>query len=106
MSTVYKKRPAKKKAKKVKDVRSSYSVKPSVETQVIEAVYDGKVFLPEQSPILKANTRVRITVEMVKPKRAKKRSFIATAKSIKIDAPSDFSANIDAYLYGRKSFNA
>lgn len=106
MSAVYKKRSAAKKTKKVKDTRGSYTVRTGEKTQVIEAVYDGKVFLPEQSPMLKANTRVRITVETVKPKRAKKRSFIATAKSIQIDAPSDFSTNIDAYLYGGKSFNA
>lgn len=106
MSTTYKKRTTtKKKSGKVKDVRGSYSAKSAGKTQVIEALYDGKVFLPKHSPMLKANTRVRITVETVKTKRTKKKSFLETARSIKIEAPSDFSSNIDAYLYGGKSFN-
>lgn len=105
MTAIYKKRSAPKKARKVKDARGSYSIRAEAKIQVIEAVYDGKVFLPKQTPMLKANTRVRITVETVKSKRAKKKSFLETAKSIRIDAPSDFSSNIDAYLYEGKSFH-
>lgn len=105
MDTVYKKKSATKKKRKIKDARGSYSAKASAKTQIIEAVYDGRVFLPQQSPMLKANTRVRITVEQVKVKRTKTKSFLETAKSIKINTPSDFSANIDEYLYQGKSFD-
>jgi predicted DNA-binding antitoxin AbrB/MazE fold protein len=105
MDIIYKKKPATKKNKKVKDVRVSYSAKTTAKAQVIDAVYDGRVFLPQQMPTLKANTRVRITVEQVKAKRTKKKSFLETARSIKIDAPADFSANVDEYLYGGKSLD-
>ncbi len=105
MNIVYKKKPATKKTRKVKDARASYSAKAAAKVQVIEAVYDGRVFLPQQSPMLKANTRVRITVEQVKVKRTRKKSFLETARSIKINAPSDFSTNVDEYLYRGKSFN-
>jgi predicted DNA-binding antitoxin AbrB/MazE fold protein len=105
MDTVYKKKSVTKKTRKVKDTRGSYSAKTGTKTQIIEAVYDGRVFLPQQSPMLKANTRVRITVEQVKAKRTKKKSFLQTARSIKINAPGDFSANVDEYLYQGKSFS-
>ena len=105
MDTIYKKKPSTKKARKIKDARGLYSSKANSKTQVIEAVYDGRVFLPQQTPMLKANTRVRITVEQVKVKRTKKKSFLETAISIKINAPGDFSANIDEYLYQGKPFS-
>jgi|GEM_PF-755300 predicted DNA-binding antitoxin AbrB/MazE fold protein len=106
MGTVYKKKSDVKKPRKVKDAHGLYSAKAGVKTQVIEAVYDGRVFLPQQSPMLKANTRVRITVEQVKAKRTRKKSFLETARAIKIDAPADFSTNVDEYLYQGKSFDA
>jgi predicted DNA-binding antitoxin AbrB/MazE fold protein len=105
MENIYRKKPGAKKARKVKDARVSYSAKAPAKTQVIEAVYDGRVFLPQQSPGLEANTRVRITVERVKIKRARKKSFLASARAIKINAPADFSTNVDEYLYRGKSFD-
>ncbi|MBI5943139.1 MAG: antitoxin family protein [Chloroflexi bacterium] len=106
MKTVYKKKSGVKKPRTVKDTHGLYSAKASAKTQVIEAVYDGRVFLPQQSPMLKANTRVRITVEQVKAKRTRKKSFLETARTIKINAPADFSTNVDEYLYQGKSFDA
>jgi predicted DNA-binding antitoxin AbrB/MazE fold protein len=76
MKTVYKKKSVVKKPKKVGDAHGLYSAKAGAKTQVIEAVYDGRVFHPRQSPMLKANTRVRITVEPMKAKRAKKKSWL------------------------------
>lgn len=105
MNIVYKKKSATKKTGKIKDARVSYSAKAAAKTQVIEAVYDGRVFLPQQSPMLKANTRVRITVEQMKVKRARKKSFLDSARSIKINAPADFSTNVDEYLYHGKPFD-
>ncbi|MDO9303391.1 MAG: hypothetical protein Q7T89_18525, partial [Anaerolineales bacterium] len=55
--------------------------------------------------LLKPNTRVRITIETVKVKRAKTKSFIETAKTAKLKLPSDFSQNLDDYLYRGKPFN-
>lgn len=106
MAVTYKKTRAVKKAKKVKDLSGTYSVKSSAKIQTIDAVYDGKVFLPNSPLLLKPNTRVRITIETVKVKRARKKSFLETAASIKIDLPSDFSENLDDYLYRGKTFNA
>lgn len=105
MNIVYKKKSATKKTRKIKDARASYSAKTAAKTKVIEAVYDGRVFLPQQSPALKANTRVRITVEQVKVKRARKKSFLDSARAIKIDAPADFSTNMDEYLYRGKPYD-
>jgi len=98
MTKIYQQKPTTQKAKKVEETHASYSAK----AQTIDALYDGHVFLPQQKPALKANTRVRITVEQVKLKRARKKSFLDTARSIKIDAPADFSANLDEYLYQGK----
>lgn len=105
MEPVYKKKSNPKGTRKVKNARVSYAAKAGAKAQVIDAVYDGRVFLPQQAPILKANTRVRITIEPVKVKRPKKRSFLDTARSIKINAPADFSSNIDEYLYQGKPFD-
>ena len=80
METTYKKKNTAKGTRKVKDARVSYVAKASAKAQVIDAVYDGRVFLPQQAPTLKANTRVRITVEQVKVKRAKKKTFLDTAR--------------------------
>ncbi len=40
----------------------------------------------------------------IKPKKQSKESFMAKMRKIKINAPSDFAANIDEYLYGGKDF--
>lgn len=39
----------------------------------------------------------------LKPKKQSKESFIAKMQKIRINAPSDFAANIDEYLYGDKT---
>ncbi|MBM3180355.1 MAG: DUF104 domain-containing protein [Chloroflexi bacterium] len=105
MAVTYKKTRVVKKAKKVKDLSGTYSVKSSAKIQTIDAVYDGKVFLPNSPLLLKPNTRVRITIETVKVKRAKTKSFLEIASSIKIGLPSDYSENLDDYLYRGKTFN-
>ncbi|MGK7875829.1 MAG: hypothetical protein AB4426_21790 [Xenococcaceae cyanobacterium] len=64
------------------------------------AVFDGKVFHPDEPIALKPNTRVRITIETMPSEEDKASSFLETARSLNLEDPSDWSANIDKYLYG------
>jgi predicted DNA-binding antitoxin AbrB/MazE fold protein len=68
--------------------------------QTIEAVYDGAVLRPETELSLEPNTRVRLTVEVLKPTDVKPTSFLRTARSLDLSGPADWSANLDNYLYG------
>jgi predicted DNA-binding antitoxin AbrB/MazE fold protein len=67
--------------------------------KVIEAVYDGSVLRPQTDIELAPNTRVRLTVEFDDPQTPKK-SFLETARSLKLTGPVDWSENLDHYLYG------
>ena len=70
-------------------------------TKTLHALYDGKVLKPEEPLDLKPNVRVRITIDDLKKKRAKKRSFLDTARSLKLEGPSDWSIRLEDYLYGK-----
>jgi predicted DNA-binding antitoxin AbrB/MazE fold protein len=70
--------------------------------KTIEAIYDGQVIRPETPLKLKPNTRVRITVTPVKPSRGKKKSFLETARSLRLKGPTDLAENLDEYLYKGK----
>lgn len=70
--------------------------------KTINAVYDGKVFLPEAPLVLEPNTRVRITIETDQPVLKNQSSFLRTARSLNLDGPNDWSVNLDSYLYGEK----
>ncbi len=72
-------------------------------SHTIEAVFDGIVFHPVKPPKLEANTRVHITIDIAPPDEDKKESFLKTARSLNLDGPSDWSINLDNYLYGDKS---
>ncbi len=87
-------------AKQIKETRGIYSV-----LQTVEAVYDGKVLRTQTPLALKPNTHVRLTIETTQVKRGKSKSFLETARSLKIKGPSDLAENLDEYLYGRKSIN-
>lgn len=69
-------------------------------SKTVEAVFDGEVLRPEEPLELKANTRVRITVEESSAPEPKRRSFLRTARSLNLDGPSDWSERIEDYLYG------
>lgn len=69
-------------------------------TRTIEAVFDGKVLRPEEPLDLQPNTRVRITIETSTEAETKPHSFLRTARSLKLEGPSDWSARIEEYLYG------
>ncbi len=68
-------------------------------SQTVEALYDGLVLRPETALDLEANTRVRLTVEIVSPEPLPP-SFLHTARSLKLSGPKDWSANLDSYLDG------
>ncbi|MEZ4526213.1 MAG: antitoxin family protein [Desulfobacterales bacterium] len=63
----------------------------------IEALYDGKVFLPLMPISLKPDTHVRIAVL---PHEEKTESFLNTARSLQLNGPPDWSEKLDEYLYG------
>ena len=66
----------------------------------IDALFDGKVFHPEQPVTLKSNTRVRIVFDNLSDENNELTSFLETAESLQLDGPSDWSENLDKYLYG------
>jgi predicted DNA-binding antitoxin AbrB/MazE fold protein len=70
-------------------------------TKTLEAVFDGQVLRPDEPLDLRPNTRVRITVENASSPDPKAGSFLRTARSLNLEGPSDWSARIEEYLYGR-----
>ncbi|MBW4667066.1 MAG: hypothetical protein KME60_06370 [Cyanomargarita calcarea GSE-NOS-MK-12-04C] len=66
----------------------------------ISAIFDGRVFRPDQAIPLAPNTRVRLTIETLPSDGEEPVSFLLTARSLNLQGPSDWSANIDKYLSG------
>ena len=58
-------------------------------------VYDGKVLRPTKPLELEPNTAVRVTIAAPKVKRAKKKSFLKVIEALNVEAPPDWSENID-----------
>lgn len=69
-------------------------------TQTLDAIFDGEVLRPETSLDLQPNTKVRLTVEVVEQKSENPKSFLETARSLKLQGSPDWSEKIDDYLYG------
>jgi predicted DNA-binding antitoxin AbrB/MazE fold protein len=65
----------------------------------LHLIYDGKVFHPEEPVELKPDTRVRVTIEATEPVSPQPRSFLRTARSLRLDGPPDWSARLEEYLY-------
>jgi hypothetical protein len=74
--------------------------------QTVDALFDGKVLRPDTALPLEANTRVRVTVETLPVEQQPPRSFLRTARSLKLDGPVDWSTNLDNYLYGMCIFHS
>ena len=72
-------------------------------SETIEALYDGSVLRPVEPLTLEPNTRVWIVIEIVPPTTEMPLSFLRTARSLNLDGPSDWSANLEDYLYGDKA---
>jgi hypothetical protein len=69
-------------------------------TQTVEPVYAGAVLRPESSLGLQPNTRISLAVEVLPPAEAAPPSFLRTVRSLDPRGPTDWSANLDHYLYG------
>lgn len=69
-------------------------------SQTLEAVFDGKVILPDEPITLEPNTRVRVVIEAVPQAPTKPVSFLRAARALKLKGPADWSTNLDSYLYG------
>lgn len=72
-------------------------------SKTIEALFDGTVFRPAEPLTLEPNTRVWIVIETTPPPTEKAISFLRTARSLNLDGPPDWSANLENYLYGDKT---
>ncbi len=66
--------------------------------KIVEAVFDGEVLRPVEPVELEPNTRVRITLEVMGEAVGKPASFLQTARSLKLEGPTDWSARLDEYL--------
>ena len=71
-------------------------------TKTIEAVFDGVTLHPEEPLELAPNTRVRLTIELPSSTETPT-SFLRTARSLKLDGPADWSANLEEHLYGKRT---
>ncbi|MDF5724215.1 MAG: hypothetical protein PUP91_27875 [Rhizonema sp. PD37] len=69
----------------------------------IAAVFDGQVFRPTKPITPPANTHVQITIETLPPNEQETVSFLQTARSLNLEGPSDWSANVDKYLYAQET---
>ncbi len=70
--------------------------------QTVDAFFDGTVLRPDTPLPLEANTRVRVTVETLPAQVQPPRSFLRTARSLKLEGPADWAENLENYLYGEE----
>jgi len=68
--------------------------------KMIEALFDGTALYPAETLTIEPNTRVWIVVEPMPLAFAAPKSFLQTARSLELDGPSDWSVNLEKYLYG------
>lgn len=69
---------------------------------MIDAVFDGKAFLPVEPITLEPNTKVKISIQT---NTGAPYSFLDVAQSLNLDGPPDWSEKLDEYLYGGKLLN-
>jgi predicted DNA-binding antitoxin AbrB/MazE fold protein len=72
-------------------------------SKTLEAIFDGEVLRPEEPLELAPDTRVRITIETTDDSQSPPASFLQTARALNLDAPPDWSDNLEEYLYSRES---
>ncbi|MGK7925617.1 MAG: hypothetical protein AB4290_10290 [Spirulina sp.] len=68
--------------------------------ETFTAVFDGKVFRPTSAIALPPNTSVEITIKTIENDNREPVSFLEVARSLKLEGPTDWSENLDKYLYG------
>lgn len=69
-------------------------------SQTLEATFDGQVFRPVQTVELQPDTQVELVVTVKAQPEENSKSFLRTARALKLKGPKDFSSRIDDYLYG------
>lgn len=69
-------------------------------SQILEATFDGSVFRPNETVELQPDTRVQLVVTVKEAADEKSKSFLRTARSLKLRGPKDWSERVDDYLYG------
>ncbi len=74
-------------------------------SQTLEATFDGQVFRPVETVALQPNTQVQLIVTIKAAFEEKPKSFLRTARSLKLKGPKDWSSRIDDYLYGEASID-
>ena len=86
--------------------------------KTINATFDGEVFRPDDPLDLPRDTKVKIIFDERPKKKAKKPKLVVVprkpggkpygffeyARSLKLEGPSDWSENLDDYLYHGKPF--
>ena len=68
--------------------------------QTLEATFDGQVFRPVETVDLEPDTKVELVVTVKVLPEEKPKSFLRTARSLRLKGPKDFSSHLDDYLYG------
>ena len=71
--------------------------------KTLYATFDGRVLRPDGLIELEPNTRVKITIETEDDPKTKQKSFLKTARSLKLEGPSDWSVRLEDYLYEEKT---
>ena len=69
-------------------------------SKTLEATFDGQVFRPVETVDLEPDTRVQLVVTVRDSSEEKPKSFLRTARSLKLKGPKDWSSRIEDYLYG------
>ena len=82
--------------------------------KIVDATYDGEVVRFDEPVDLAKDTKVRVMIEEApiklkleyakKKKGGKPYAFLEYARSANLKGPSDFSTNLDDYLYHGKPF--
>ena len=74
-------------------------------TITLYLTFNGEAFLPDEPVALAPNTRVRATIEVDEEEQRPRKSFLETARSLRVDGPPDWSTRLDDYLYGDRVAN-
>lgn len=70
-------------------------------SQTLEATFDGQVFRPVETVELQPDTRVQLVVTVKDAaSEGEPKSFLRTARGLKLKGPTDWSSRVDDYLYG------
>ena len=74
--------------------------------KTVNATFDGEVFRPDDPVDLEPNTKVTLKLDVKSKKKVgKPYAFLDFLRSANIDAPPDYAANLDDYLYRGKKFD-